>query len=733
MLIRLLLLIPLVLLLMAPNSCALRPDGYFPVGEWNERQMEWLRFATEVPLNPASIPNVMAHLEREKRDAAFSVPEGSVPVDAWDGAFDKMWRLRDTSDFDALRLVSALYSFADHKVANELLWHKVADALSTFKYWYTDPTPARVVDGEQVVDSMWYWTENHILIFHTVELLAGKWMPDRVFSVTGMTGQQHADRARPRILRWLDERAKFGFTEWHSDVYYNLDMRPLLALIDYSDDPEIERRATMVLDLVFLDIALGVHRGNFGTTHGRSYVKDKVAAELQDIFDQTKMYFDDTELPYRSRGSSSGVAFASTRKYRLPEVIRRIARSDEPSWNLARMNLPLDEVPPTDPASTPPPVAPHGLDYRDEANLPFWWSMGSQAVWMMLPLTLEVGERENLWDSQFAPFKALRDLVWTPGDLPATIIKAQNLAGFLWKVINESLLAEVNTATWRTQHYMLSTAQDYRKGLRGSQTHSWQATLSEHALVFTQHPSYLPVAPGGSVPPDWNWQQKDEPGPGYWTGESAQPRSVQHHNVGISIYSPQYGRIPSFGFDFRDETHAYFPHAHMDEVVQQGSWTFGRKDDAYVALYSWRPTMWRGGQPEVFQNAGLDFDLVAPGGANNVWIVECGSIDEWPGGFAAFQAAILAAAVSVTPTATAFDVSYDSPSQGTFTVGWDGPLQVDGNDVAIHGYPRFDNPYVHTEFGETVYDIREGEYSLLLEFDRGERTATAPRPIWNLP
>ena len=81
-----------------------------------------------------------------------------------------------------------------------------------------------------------------------------------------------------------------------------------------------------------------------------------------------------------------------------------------------RMNLPLDEIPPADPATAPLPVAPHGLDYRDEENLPFWWAMGSQSVWQILPITLLVGERENLWDAQFDSFRALRDLIWVPGD-----------------------------------------------------------------------------------------------------------------------------------------------------------------------------------------------------------------------------------------------------------------------------------------------------------------------------
>jgi hypothetical protein len=697
--------------------------GFVDADLTEQRQLEWLEFATETPINPGSVANVLAHLEREARDASFTVAPGVVPDDAWDGIFDKMWRLRDTSDFDALRFIDLLYSHGGHPAASAALWEKTEQALRDFKYDYADPTPERIVDGEQVVDAMWYWTENHHLIFRVCEYLAGQRMKKDVFSVTGLTGKQHMKRAQPFLFQWLDERAQLGFTEWHSNVYYNLDIRPLLTLVEFAKNKKLRKKASMVLDLVLLDIALHTHRGTFGATHGRSYIKDKASADTEDTFDASKMLFDDTTLPYRSRGSATAVAFARARKYRLPEVIRRIAVHDGPMVDRERMNLPLDEVPPEDPETAPIPEAPFGWDYSDEAYLPFWWSMNAQPVWQLLPLTFEVANRENLWASQFEPFVPLRDIVEVEGDIEQTIINAQIWAGRLWEMINQSLLKEVNTYTYRTADYMLSTAQDYRKGVRGSQTHTWQATLSERAMVFTSHPSYLPVEEGGTIPADWNWQQEDEPGPGYWTGESTQPRSAQHENVGISIYSPQYDALPSFGFDFRAETHAYFPVAHFDEVVRAGNWTFGRKDDGYVALYSWREVAWRGGQPEVFENAGLDFDLVAEGGADNVWVVECGRLADWPGGFAAFQAAFTDESVTVNPTEDAFDVTFASPSHGSVELGWEGPIVVDGVSHALSDYPRFDNPFVTTEFGETKYQIEYDEASLVLDFKKKKRKA----------
>ena len=44
---------------------------------------------------------------------------------------------------------------------------------------------------------------------------------------------------RARILDWLDEKARFGFTEWHSDVYYQKDVDAAAHARRVRADPEI--------------------------------------------------------------------------------------------------------------------------------------------------------------------------------------------------------------------------------------------------------------------------------------------------------------------------------------------------------------------------------------------------------------------------------------------------------------------------------------------------------------
>lgn len=684
-----------------------------------ERQLDYLAYACGEPLNPKSMVHVALHLTCEQRLPGHTVAAGAVPDDAWDAIFAKIYNLQDTSDFDMTRIVSLLAQFRGHPALSAVLWQKLEDAALDFKYWYTDPTPTRLVNGEQVVDNMWYWSENHYMVFRAAEYLVGQMFPDKTFSVTGLKGREHVARARPEMLRWFDERARFGFSEWHSDVYYNWDMQPLINLVDFANDAELAQLSAMTLDLLWLDVATHLHRGNMGATHGRSYIKDKAAAKTQDIFDGAKLFFDDTTLPYTGPASGNAAVFARTTRYALPAVIRAIARDDAVLEQRERMNLAIDETPPAS-ADAPIAAAPYDLDFNDDAHLPFWWSMNAMTTWPLIAKTYETAERLNLWEAQFSPLKMVRDLLGDYRNEASFRERVFPIYQEFWPVITEPLLKEVHTYVYRTPHYMLSAAQDYRAGLRSNQTHIWQATLDEQAVVFTTQPGSLPPTDG--TPHDW---YKDEAGGGYWTGQGSLPRVAAHQNMAIIIYAPQYAPKPLGlnDFDYRDETHAYFPVAHFDEVTQAAGWTLGRRGESYVGLYSAQPTFWRMNTPEVYQNANLPFDLVA-NGSRNVWIVELGDADS-NGSFTEFAAALTAASIAITNLngsgeetfVAGASVAYQSPSLGLVQFDWTGPLSVAGKPIALEHENRMQNDYVVVPFAATTYDIRREDQYLTLEFE----------------
>jgi hypothetical protein len=151
-----------------------------------------------------------------------------------------------------------------------------------------------------------------------------------------------------------------------------------------------------------------------------------------------------------------------------------------------------------------------------------------------------------------------------------------------------------------------------------------------------------------------------------------------------------------------------------------------------VALWSWRPASWRTyDDPGIFTH-GLTqpFDLVAPGGPDNVWIVEVGNAAQHES-FDAFRRATGRARVDVrVRPVTAdglpggFDVQYDSPTRGAMAFGTDTPLTVDGSNVAQRFERRYDNPWTQVGWNETTIEISDPDGGIVLDLDRGSRTPT---------
>jgi hypothetical protein len=681
---------------------------------WRGRQDDYLAAAT-ARWRPTSPLNVIDHLERARRGG---------PQVAWDDVDDatlQRWFVRidgwlDCADFDVLRLLTMWFGY--HDDLPERVRSEIAQRLRSFRYWFTDPVDA------DVTDERWYWSENHRLIFHTCEYLAGQALPDDSFTVMGWTGHEHRRRAERWLADWFDEKSTDGFSEWHSDVYYAKDLAPLVTLAELADDPALAERAATFCDLVLYDLALHCHRGNVGVTHGRSYMKDKARAVDQPVFGACKLCFDATDESWPVEAgddadllplTESATLFARTRRYRPPAVLRRVATSSLEVVDREAMGVVID---PSEPLHDDP-VRADGLSYTDPDMVPFWWDRGALTPWQLVPLTIDTIERHGLWDAGlFDIFRQLRDAL---GADPATW---RQLAADLHPMVNAGLLSEVFTSTWRNAHGMLSCAQDYRRGTAGFQHHAWQATLDERAVVFTTHPG------NGPSPNAGDYLDKDR----YWTGSATLPRSVQHRRVGIHAYEPAFA-APGEGilesFDYEPYTHAYFPTEHFDEVRRDGHWTLARRRDAYLALWSWRAPQWRHHDPATTYTGGLarDFDLVAEGGADNVWIVELGDVDRW-GSFDAFREAIAAAQVHVVDPQwdasgahPGFQVRFDSPAEGLIESRPDEPLVVHGEAVSLTHDWRFDNPYSSVRRGDTTVEVRDELGGWRMDLAAGRRGA----------
>ena len=670
--------------------------GLIDEAAFQARAADYLQFATS-ELQPGNATNIAAHLIRAAREPDFEWDPSQVTLESLADAFQMLDDWKDTRDFQLMYLhwVLAL----GRGVLDPTVIAAIEDRMADFRYRHDDPLP------DDRLDHLWFWSENHRVILAVDEYLAGMALPDRTFTVTGLTGAQHAARARVAILEWIDERARFGFSEWHSNVYMLKNITPLLTLVELCQDDELIRLGSAALDVCLFDVAAHLHRGAYGATRGRTYKKDKMSALDEATFTTAKLLFDDTDRGWQSRSDSGATYFCGAQRYRMPDVLRAIAVSDEVATVKERHGVPID---PHEPLSTDP-KAPFGYDYDDPDNLAFWWAQGALTSWQVVPSTLEAAKRWRLWDTDlFKEYSAIKPLVAAG---PAV---AQVAARELASMAAFGVLSEANTYTWRSPEVMLSSVVDHRKGDARDQVHSWQATLDPDAQVFTTHPSK-------PTPQSLDWREDS----GYWTGSASLPRSAQHHNVSIHIYRPAYEAPtdPLLGpvFGYQKETHAYFPQDHFDEVVQQDGWTFGRKGDGYVALWSQRPVTWRVHDPAVVATRGMvkPFDLVAEGSARNVWVVEVGRRED-AGTFEQFVAAVASAPVEVTGGGSPV-VRYVSPSQGELVFGWSGALRVDGQTVPVGNHPRHDSPWGQVCHLGKFLAVQEGDRSLVIDFEKGAR------------
>jgi hypothetical protein len=251
---------------------------------------------------------------------------------------------------------------------------------------------------------------------------------------------------------------------------------------------------------------------------------------------------------------------------------------------------------------------------------------------------------------------------------------------------------EVNIYTYRTPDYMLSTAQDYRKGYGGDQQHIWQATLGPDAVCFTTHPA----RPSGRTP-------------NYWAGSGTLPRVAQIKNVVIAVY--RISRAPALYFPNElFYTHAWLPRDHFEEILEEDGWIFARHGDGYLALFSQHPYEWRD-LPGEDRNR----EIIVHN-KNNIWLCEMGRrpID---GDFPTFIQRILQAPLLFRSS----NVSFQSPSLGKIEFGWNGPLRLDGQEISIENYPRYSSPYSQADFPSEQITIDLNEHSLRLDWLNLER------------
>lgn len=582
-------------------------------------------------------------------------------------ALDRVDTRLDCADFVIPALVRM---YRAHKGTNRLsdtMAEKIKKSLIGFKYWLDEPGDIHAC----------FFTENHQVLYHSAEYLAGQLFPEEVFPNNGMTGAEHRAHGTAFLRRWLEWRCRFGFAEWLTQGYYMDDILGLCNLMIYAEEEDIRVRSRMLVDMLLYDLAIHGFHGHLPTTHGRVYTAFIIEPDNEDCSAMMRFLFNE--------GSTSGLCGAAVmlaaNGYECPPVILEAYESGKQGIQTVRERMSMDAA----------DAASYGIDPKDFDNIMFFWGMQTYSDRVCIKNSLKVFPTWNWMTNRVKAYDERYQLCDEAG---APCPDAPDFTA----------MTQADIYTRRTPDYIISCVQDFRKGKMGYQQHPWTASLGGRAVVFTTNPASLEYGNR----------------PNRWAGNLCLPRTIGHRNVLFCIYRI----LPDF-VDFLN-SHLYFPRHEMDESLEKYGFLFGRKGKGYIAVRSLIPAWWEEKDPEMFRfvypenwqemyNKAMDYEYTAQGHAN-VWVVEMGSEAE-NGSFEAFIEGFAHAEL----TGDTHCFHYDSPACGSMTCGWGKPLTVEGEEINLHLYPRYDSTFCQADFDTKEITVASPSHRLTWNFEKNTR------------
>jgi len=608
------------------------------------------------------------YLELVKMELAEDgVPVTPAAYEPIDLALQWLDSRNDCADFMIPALVRILKEHRGTPRLNEDKVQKIEDSLLNFKYWLDEPGDVHAC----------FFTENHQILFHSAEYLVGQLFPDRVFSSNGQTGAWHKEHATVFARRWIGWRKKFGFSEWLTQGYYLEDMLGLLGLMHYANEEDIRLNSRLLIDMLMFDMAVNGFHGHLPGTHGRVYTKPLMNPDDEECSSVMAYAWGEGNM---NGTLSNCAALLAVYGYECPRAIQAVGRKRLPVMvNKERMSINVSDA------------KFYGVEPADFNNIMFFWGMQTYSDRLCIDNSAKVFPTWNWMENRIHAYKERYDLCDAAG------VPCEDAPDY-------TAMTQVDIYTRKTPDYILSCAQDFRRGRMGYQQHPWSASLGDRVLVFTNSPA----------------SEEYRGRPNLWAGNLCLPKAVAHENVVLVIYRI----LPDF-VDYLC-SHAYFPQHEFDVVIEKDGWVFGQKGDGYIAMRSLNHATWGKIDPELFKalyheswEAELErakpYEYIAQG-HQNVWAFELGSKVE-NGSFEHFMAGFEIAVLEGDSHA----VTYRSPSLGKMEFGWNKDLTVNGAAIPVHDYPRFDNPFCHAAFPSGRLEIRCDGHTAVLDLDKPER------------
>jgi hypothetical protein len=228
------------------------------------------------------------------------------------------------SIIDLVGLLGMAYRFKDSPNYPESLREPVENAILSYQY----------EDDEQISDGRSEASECGMILNHTAAILAGQLYPERAFNHRAMKGLQLRQIGEERALEWLLEHGARGFKDWDSSSSYADELIALSHLVDLAESEKIWDLATVVMDKLFLTLALNSYKGVFGSTHGRATTSEIKGGLLEATAGITRLIWGMGNFNPHNAGT---VSLACTEKYEFPTIIGKIANAlPQEIWNRER-------------------------------------------------------------------------------------------------------------------------------------------------------------------------------------------------------------------------------------------------------------------------------------------------------------------------------------------------------------------------------------------------------------
>lgn len=273
------------------SLCSKEPSPCEAVVKSNGQNSPWPRGIDWVRIGPVTYSEVNLVLDREVLKRKFELPGNQAIIlssasslkshqDSILNAIAKKIGCRRTDIHDGIMSVLARHTLGKQNEEDETVLFETLDwidrrpdcadfPLATILRLYQGDTLTKKERDriKQTVLNFRYWmdelgndamcfdSENHSILFHGCQMIAGNLFLEETFSNSGRRGKEQAAIGKTRCIKWLDETEEHGFREFLSSTYMPLTCAAILNLVDYADE-EISRRAIRIVDGIFEMLAM---------------------------------------------------------------------------------------------------------------------------------------------------------------------------------------------------------------------------------------------------------------------------------------------------------------------------------------------------------------------------------------------------------------------------------------------------------------------------------------------